>query len=309
MARIPQLILILLTATPACGFFKSRTFSGAPVTPSPTPVAALSEVVPDDLSSTSETSKDLNFTYFDMRVGNTPQARKDALESLRSVSETPSKLAYASQYITSLEFQFWKPSVDTSDHREELFELSVRDLFKVTRSLVESSDGQDLKSEISTLQDLNAIAATLHFVNLAQSGALRALPGTPEITLVDLLERGLKAKDLLDSGKMDESELKGFEREVIHNEALAVYLLRSRQNFLKSLAFLLMSPQAQTSKSKPGITLKKEDLLEQSWLLLQDPQVHRCDSITICALLHVQKTVLSLKPAFSLNYLKRVMNQ
>jgi hypothetical protein len=155
--------------------------------------------------------------------------------------------------------------VDTSDHREELFELSVRDLLKVTRNLVESSDSKDGKGEISTLQDLNAIAATLHFVNLAQSGALRALPGTPEITLVDLLEKGLKAKDLLDSGKLDESELKGFEREVIHNETLAVYLLRSRQNFLKSLAFLLMSPQAQPSKSKPGITLKKEDLLEQSW--------------------------------------------
>ncbi|MBU6153905.1 MAG: hypothetical protein KGP28_06345 [Bdellovibrionales bacterium] len=213
-----------------------------PATP-PEHAAALSlaQVTPASDTSTSELGRDRNFTYFDMRVGNTPQERRDALEALNSVPDSSGKIAYASRFVSALEFQFWKPTLDTPSHREYLLALSLEEVFTQTKAWIKAS----------ALENIRALGAALHFVNLAQEGALRALPGTPETNLNLALETGLRAKDQLDSGARSLETLRESEKLVSKNESIAVFLLRVRQNALKSLGLsLAMNSISETEDQK-----------------------------------------------------------
>ena len=206
---------------------------------------SLAQVTPASNTSTSELERDRNFTYFDMRVGNTPRARREAIEALESVSDPFAKIAYASRYVSALEFQFWKPALETPAHRDRLVTTSLAMVFGQARIWIEAS----------ALENLRALGAALHFVNFAQEGSLRALPGTPEMTLNRVLESGLRAKDGIDSGARSFRELSESEKLVSQNESIAVFLLRVRQNALKSLGLsIAMSALGEGSAGKDRST-------------------------------------------------------
>jgi hypothetical protein len=214
----------------ACTRLLGGRASSRPATPPETTTTlSLAQVTPASDTSTSELGRDRNFTYFDMRVGNTPQERRDALEALHSVPDASGKIAYASRFVSALEFQFWKPTLDSPSHREHLLVISLEEVFAQTKAWIETS----------ALENIRALGAALHFVNLAQEGSLRALPGTPELNLNLALEAGLRAKDQLDSGVRSLETLQESEKLVSKNESIAVFLLRVRQNALKSLGLSL----------------------------------------------------------------------
>ncbi len=190
---------------------------------------SLAQVTRASETSTSELGRDRNFTHFDMRVGNTPQERRNAIEAIQSVPDFIGKIAYASRFVSALEFQFWKPTLDTPSHREDLLALSLDEVFIQAKEWIEAS----------ALENLRALGSALHFVNFAQEGSLRALPGTPEMNLNLALEAGLRAKDQIDSGARNPETLRKSEKLVSENESIAVFLLRVRQNALKSLGLSL----------------------------------------------------------------------
>jgi hypothetical protein len=226
----------------ACTRLLGGRASSRPATPPETTTTlSLAQVTPASDTSTSELGRDRNFTYFDMRVGNTPQERRDALEALHSVPDASGKIAYASRFVSALEFQFWKPTLDSPSHREHLLVISLEEVFAQTKAWIETS----------ALENIRALGAALHFVNLAQEGSLRALPGTPEMNLNLALEAGLRAKDQLDSGARSLETLQESETLVSKNESIAVFLLRVRQNALKSLGLsLAMNSISETEGSK-----------------------------------------------------------
>jgi hypothetical protein len=237
--------LFLASGLPACTRLVGGRDSLRPANAPETATAlSLAQVTPASDTSTSELSRDRNFTYFDMRVGNTPLERRDALEALQSVPDASGKIAYASRYVSALEFQFWKPALDSPSHREHLLALSLEEVFAQTKAWIEAS----------ALENIRALGAALHFVNLAQEGSLRALPGTPELNLNLALEAGLRAKDQLDSGGRSPETLAESEKLVSKNESIAVFLLRVRQNALKSLGLSLAMnsiSEAQAPKEAP----------------------------------------------------------
>jgi|GEM_PF-3806842 len=212
LASICFLALVSSACTRLVGGRDSLRPAIAPETAS---ALSLAQVTPASDTSTSELSRDRNFTYFDMRVGNTPKERRDALDALQSVPDASGKIAYASRYVSALEFQFWKPAIDSPAHREQLLVISLEKVFAQTRTWIEAS----------ALENIRALSAALHFVNLAQEGSLRALPGTPELNLNLALEAGLRAKDQLDSGVRAAETLVESEKLVSKNESLAVFLL------------------------------------------------------------------------------------
>ena len=204
--------------------------------------SGMAKTTSDMAVTTNGMAKTVGFTYTDLRIGNTRQARADALDSMNRSHEQATKLGYASEYFAAQEYQFWKPSAESKEARLELMAVSVKDFFRKVHEYISDRDQVDPTKTDNDSKNLFAIVGALHYVNFAQSDALA---GTHEsiVTMLSMIEDGLRAKADVDSGKIKTENLPAYQLEVLREEQDAIYLLRVRQNFLKGFGFVLASAQ------------------------------------------------------------------
>jgi hypothetical protein len=174
-------------------------------------------------------------TYKDLRQGNSVTLRADALKKMIAATSEEEKIGFAGIYMQAFEFQLWKDhNPDNQTVLDGLYDQAFIEFFKEEREFQDGSWSVNPTSTDSNMENLYAIAATLHEVNenaAEQDNADRM----PQVSILSLIKGALaKAKDL-NSGKISWNSLKAYEQEILTNEKDAVYLLRVRENFLPVL--------------------------------------------------------------------------
>jgi hypothetical protein len=210
---------------------------------------SLSKTTDAMAATTEKMSDEMAFTYSDMRTSNTRQARQDALGGMEKSTDSGTKMGYASEYFASMDYQFWKPEVENAPDRESLKTLAVSDFFVKVRNYI--SDRTIVSPLDPNLKDpnfsnLDALAGSLQYINLAQLSALKDAPAAKPVSMLSMIEDGLKMKSDLESGKVSERTVPASLLEVIRNEQDAEYLLKVRQNYLKAMA-LSLAPSSKNS--------------------------------------------------------------
>jgi hypothetical protein len=198
----------------------------------------------DGMAHTTEKMSDgVSFTYSDMRIANTRDARQNALEAIEKTDDQAAKLGYASEYFASMEYQFWKPQTETPQDREDMKNVAVKDFFRKVKEYIGDRNAFNPQAADAKSKNLFALAGTLHYVNLSQVNALKG-SSLDNVTMLSMIEDGLKAKAKVQDGTVIETDLPEYQAEVLRNEQDAIYLLRVRQNFLKAMAVSLASSAA-----------------------------------------------------------------
>ena len=141
-------------------------------------------------------------TYSDLRIGNTRDARQKALEGINESDDQVAKLGYASQYMAAFEYQFWKPENETNQDRLDLMDLAVKDFFHNLDEFAINHDNVAPTLDDPKSQALYSMAATLHYVNLAQTDALKDAPNnTPVVTMLTRAVLPFSVSAFLENGR------------------------------------------------------------------------------------------------------------
>ncbi len=193
--------------------------------------------------TTESMAKYVTVTYDDLRLGNTRQARQEALEAIKTSEEMPAKMGYASEYFAAMEYQFWKPELETEEKRQAMMMTAVKDFFRKVKEYISNYDMVAPTATDPQTENLYSLAAALHYVNPAQDEALRGKDNIQTVTMLSMIEDGLRAKRDLETGVTTVDSVPAYQLEVLRQEQAAVYLLRVRQNFLKAFAFVSAASQ------------------------------------------------------------------
>lgn len=181
--------------------------------------------------NTSEVLKVSKDTVRTVRPGGALEARNNALKFMKESESMGAKLSYAAKYFYAFEFQYWTSEVDTRTHREELKGLAADEFFKEVRQFTKTN----FEPLSPAQQGLYALAATLHEKDYFQIAAAKEA-GIPESSMLDMIEEGLRSKELVNQGKLRGNQVSLSTSTVLQNEENAVLLVKSRQNFLLLMA-------------------------------------------------------------------------
>jgi hypothetical protein len=166
-----------------------------------------------------------------VRPSSAAEARNIALSLMDYASTLSSKISYAAKYFHAFEFQFWTSEFDTRTHREDLKGQAAEEFFKEIRQFMV----KPLTPLAGEEAGLYALSATLHEKEFFQiQGAKEA--GIPETSMLDIIEEGLRSKELVNGGRLMGRQIPVAVSTVLQNEERAVQILKSRQNVLLLLA-------------------------------------------------------------------------
>ena len=245
LSFMSALILLALIST-ACG---RSTHTAATKYKAMNTSANPSKAAPGTPLSDPLASDEMSFSSVNTSKVTTDDARETILTDLENANDPSAKLDYASQYLASMSYQFWAPSTQTTKDRDNMKTIAVKDFFREVKELatdhtIVGPNAADLaKSTLSpNLQKLYSLAATLQYVNVAQTSLIA---GTSEktVTMLSMIEDGLKAKGAFATG-LDETQIPAYELEVLRNEQDANYILEVRENYLKFIALMLSASAA-----------------------------------------------------------------
>jgi hypothetical protein len=258
-SSLPLAVLVLMSLTSACGMIKnmsemhdstqkmadttskmSNTTDGMAATTKE--MAGTTDgmaTTTNGMAKTTNRVADIaGNTYADLRIGNSRDGRQNAMAAMIATDDQAAKLGYSSEYFAGMEYQFWKPGQEDAAGRLDLQNVAVMEFFRKIKQFINSRENFDPTVNDGTSKSLFAMAATLHYVNLAQTNALKNAPaGTKVVTMLSMIEDGLKAKADVNAGRKTEEDLPQYQAEVLRNEQDAIYILRIRQNFLKAMTF------------------------------------------------------------------------
>ncbi len=162
--------------------------------------------------------------------------RKEAMEVFTNNPSIAHKLSAAATYVRAFEFQSWNgDAFDTAENREELFKDALEQFFEEIQQFF----GTEVLPMSNSQKVIYAIAANLHRLDPIQ-GKGAAKVNDHAVSMLDLIEQGLRAKPAVNSGALHGKAIKESVAIVLQNEKYAVQLIKARQNFLLLLAFSKM---------------------------------------------------------------------
>lgn len=226
----------------------------------------------DDMSKKTSVVSQLTGELYDAsRQGVTLDLRRSALKALLEAQSSGKKIAEAAQYFMSFEYQFWTGfgQDETEEKRQVLVDDAVSEFFKsvkefnvgpsteinpLAQTSLSNGGGSVALDDDNRVASFNAIAAALHRVNRKQEEMHHKNPKVEVLSMLSLIERGLKAEVELNSGAKTLDTLPPSIKEVLNNKSLAVKLLQARHNFIAAIFLAEVSPvgaQAPTNTLAP----------------------------------------------------------
>ncbi|WP_413288922.1 hypothetical protein [Bdellovibrio sp. HCB337] len=211
--------------------------------------------------------------YDALRQGDSLSARRAALDNLVKTEDPARKLSEAAKYFMSFEYQFWSnEGQDKGAHRrDEMATEAAREFFKDVQQFIPGMNlvpkplaGQIVPTKKSNLINcLNALSVTTHFLNPKQELRMKADPKMTKLSMNKIIEDSLLAKESIESGEKKLSDYPGYVEEVLSNEAIAVYLLEARYNYMAAL-LLGKTTNIAHSKLAATVSIMKEWTLDLS---------------------------------------------
>lgn len=222
----------------------------------------------DDMKETTGDMKSTTDELYDtLRQGNSLQLRREAYESVLKAPTLYKKVSEANKYMMSFEFQIWnKLGQDKEGQKRDLlgqqaameFFMEMEELAyqievdpTVEPKLMENDpddkqsavlSGMDIYSAKNRSASFNAMALSMHQVNRKQVRATMQHPEEKQMSLYSMMEEALLAPRNVAQ--------KGYAREVMAHEELAIKLLQARYNFMPMV--FIDSVSHVGTKSFPG---------------------------------------------------------
>ena len=248
----PQSLVLTLALVSGCGAMKNLDTMQASTQDMTTTTHDLAKKTSNMADTTQHMDGTSNVilkysdaTFETMRMGGGLEARQHSLDEMEKASDQGAKNSCASEYLGSMEFQFWQPKLENKAVREQLMATAVRDFFKKVREYIIDRKSVPSLANPTVFADprtknLFALAASLHFINDYQTELLDKT-ASPPVSMLSMIAEGLKVKSLEESGKIDSASIPAYRKEVLRSEQDAVYILQVRQDFLKLSAVTLAS--------------------------------------------------------------------
>ena len=185
------------------------------------------------------------------RQGGSLQIRGDVLERLRNAHSGGDKLAQASMYVQSFEFQtFTGTQEDAAQGKRELlfadamneffatlneFNSSVSKVSPFALKLIEKAPLFIANSQTNQQACFDALAATLHMVNRKQVENINKLNVTSKSqldveTFYSLISKTMLKEKSINKGEISLSQVSAWEKIILDNHDMAIRLLQARQN-------------------------------------------------------------------------------
>lgn len=181
----------------------------------------------------TQVSETTDATFLDLRQGDSRNIRESALRTMERATNLPEKLDEAAQYFQAMEFQLWRgQGSDTEALRESLYLDAFRQFFYDVKRYAPHGELDIAPTSTDPNQeDLNALAATMHFKNQKLVLMARQTGRTPD-TVLSLIENTLLERRAVNAGEIPWGSLPRYQQEILENADLAVYMLRLRTSFI-----------------------------------------------------------------------------
>lgn len=186
----------------------------------------------DEMRETTGDMKSVTDELYDtLRQGNSLQLRREAYESVLKAPTLFKKISEANKYMMSYEFQIWnKLGQDKEGEKRDLlgqqaameFFMEMEELAPKEVNPLAEPDGEKINSEENRSASFNSMALAMHQVNRKQVRAINQNPEEQMMSLYSMMEEALLTP-------RNEAQ-KGYAREVLAHEALAIKLLQARYN-------------------------------------------------------------------------------
>lgn len=185
--------------------------------------------------------------------------RDSAWKSMIESEFIERKLAQAGIYFSAFEFQIWKGTgLDTPERRDSLrFDAASEFLRSVSGACLKHQYSLDVLSKDSSMNDIFAISALLHFVNPNQEVFAKKNGFKPE-SMLEIIENGMRKKKSLAEGKLSFEDMSNADKEVQVWWDAAVYLIRLRANYLAAITTFKL---ARLEEARNGLEEKARQAL------------------------------------------------
>jgi len=196
---------------------------------------------------TGHVSTDSCELYDALRQGDTLASRRNALDKLITVHDEARKISEAGKYFMAFEFQLWSQSCEDTNQlkRDVLMQAAAQEFLREVQDFLPQGEfAPDPAAESDGVQysdgnlaaSVNALAAGLHVLNPKQEYRNLTIAKFPALSMLDVLEQGIAAKKLIDSGKRTVESYPLYVKEVLIQEKAAVALLQARYNIATAIA-------------------------------------------------------------------------
>lgn len=182
--------------------------------------------------------------YDALRQGDSLASRQRQLKTLLDLKDPISRASAATIYFMSFEFQLWSGiGQDTVETRDDLAALAVKEFLSAAQEFVEY--GQTFVDPLDTgsakIGAFNSLAAVMHEVNPKQKRLLDRRPDIKEMTLLSLIQDGLRARQEILNGTKRMEDYPAYVKEVLLASRTAELLMKARYNYLGAIALGMVS--------------------------------------------------------------------
>ena len=190
-----------------------------------------------DLAEKTQGIEDLTQTLLEQnRQGSANEIRQESLKRLKEATTLEEKVSQAGHYFYAFEFQLFDERIDSPTKRAAIYQEAMEEIFREISEFANGKRLDDLNPANNDAGSLNlyALATGMHVVNSIQTLEAQR-NGYTAVSVLDLIQKGLNQLHEVSAGKRTEASMDPFAREVAINEELAVYILRTRFNFMTAL--------------------------------------------------------------------------
>jgi hypothetical protein len=174
-------------------------------------------------------------TYQDLRQGNSLTIRTERLDRMEESKSIEAKISEAGKFFMAMEFQLWKPKLNTEDEMLSHDEDAIVEFFRSIKNYMKpGEENLSPASSDDNMLNLYSLAAAMHRVNPEAEKLGREYGYTPK-SFLDLLEEGLRAGVAIRDGRQDMHDIPNYILETLREEQAAIYILRLRYNFLAAM--------------------------------------------------------------------------
>ncbi len=191
----------------------------------------------DTNAGMAKTNELVSAAHKDGRHGGAASARAKALEDLEKAENASAKFAAAIEFMYGMEFQIWRPNLDSNDLRLSMFAQSIREFNNKAKNYIHNMDDVSGTACAEKNANICVLTGALHEVDAATQAQNVKAP----ISLFDIFAEGVDLNVKLTNGEVDFASLVPYQQQLSYYKDELVYFMRQRHNFLMAYAFSLMT--------------------------------------------------------------------
>lgn len=200
--------------------------------------------------SAGESREEIANSRMLQRSGGSSTSRREALDALMSWKSFDMKVTEASKFVKGLEFQTWTgQKYDTEEYLHALYDDAIKEFFRAVKEVNGDAEihetmqspfriGEELKD-----RDLNvyAMAVAMHGVHNVQKYVTAPREKREEVSIYDLIKRGLEASDRAEKGEINNADRPQYQLTVEFYKEQALKLISIRANMLLTMNLVRVS--------------------------------------------------------------------